>query len=203
MKIFFILSTSFIFAHAISNRTACQKLLTDSGASDVFDATVAHGIHSLTLHELKKFDPLATENNFVPTMNCDMRAEIAILSYAPDLKSKDNDIFFTEPMKVLDSILSLEESWSTSSFNPLERVAHAFHMRELWARAKKEFDQIGKAKEAPNDDFCACVMDIENNGIMDVMRSTVTAMRDTSSWMSRSQFYIQYSNQNGREQMQK
>jgi len=185
MKTFIILSLTFIFTGGVpvseqNNQSVCHDILIKSGASDSFDAMVAHGVHSLTLDDLKQFDPLATENNFVPTIDRDLRSEIAILPYTPDWKSTDSSMFLTEPMKVLDSVLSHmhEKHWDIVAFNPLERVVHAFHMKEAWARTKKEFDQIGKTRTVPSDQACSCAMDVENNGIMKVMRFTAMALRE-------------------------
>lgn len=185
MKNIILLCIIFTFANAsptIQQKTQanCRKLLTDSGASDFFGAMVAHGIHAMTLDDLKIFDPLATENNFVPTVARDLHAEIAVLPYTPDWKSKDSHMFLTDGMKVLDSVLSHmnDKSWDNAGFSPLERVEHAFHMRETWARIKIEYDQIGKTNQAPDADVCACAMDIENNGVMQVLQGSAMALRD-------------------------
>jgi hypothetical protein len=47
----------------------CQKVLLDGGASSKFDEHAGHAIHSLTVEDLKRFEPTVTANNKVPTVN--------------------------------------------------------------------------------------------------------------------------------------
>jgi len=183
MKSSFSFAIVFVFLPATigaPGRKNCDVCLTNLGVSKSFDAMVAHGVHSMTVDDLKKFDSLATENNFVPTIDFDLHSEHAILPYAPDLKNDENETSLTEGMKVLDLVLSHmnEKHWDISAFNPLERIVHAFHMREVWARVKIEFDKINKTVQAPDSEACQCIMDLENNGIMKVMRFMAMGIRE-------------------------
>jgi len=171
---------SFFLAN-LALATACKSIMKDAGASDTFAAMVAHGIHGMTLDDLKKFDPLATEDNYVPTVNRDLRAEQAIIPYAKDMKPADRALR-TEGMQVLDMVIMHmnDKHWDITGFNALERVAHIFHMRELWLYTKDQFDQIGKTIPAPNENACLCMMDVENNGVMKMMRFVTMALREPS-----------------------
>jgi len=155
-----------------TNADSCAKVLENGGATKGFTLSVTHAIHSMTVNVLKKFDPLASEHNFVPTMNMDSQSEQAILSYAPDLKSKDADMFLTDGMKTLDMVFSHmnDKNWDIPGFTTLDRVTHAFHMQEFWAHVEKEYGKIGTTIPVPNQAFCQCASDVENNGIMKTMR---------------------------------
>lgn len=54
---------------------ACFDLLKAAGASDMFGSFVGHAIHSLTVRGLQRFEPNATEINFIPTINMDLAAD--------------------------------------------------------------------------------------------------------------------------------
>lgn len=178
-----IVSAFAIPANAIPTPKAqsnCASELSNAGASKAFHMTVAHVVHSMSLGNLKMFDPEATEDNFVPTINFDLLAEMAILPYAPDRRTNDTDSFMTTGMKVLDSVLTHmdEKHWDMVSFDPLERLVHAFHMQEMWAHVKMEFDKFGKGVAAPSAKACECAMDIDNNGIMQYMRFVAMILRE-------------------------
>jgi hypothetical protein len=89
----------------------------------------------LTVEGLKLFDPQATSVNHIPTVNHDLSAPNKVLPDAPS-KPIGHD-FETDTMNVLDSILSnlgshndgLGPNWSA-----VERVAHSFHMWDLWMK---------------------------------------------------------------------
>jgi len=113
----------------------------------------------------------------VPTVDHDLRSEQAIISYAKDIKASDNKLR-TEGMKVLDMVITHmnDNHWDIVGFTALERVAHIFHMREMWAHTKDEFDRIKK----PSDVVCKCAMNVDNNGIMKMLRFVAMALREPS-----------------------
>lgn len=156
----------------------CKTALLDTVATDDFDVTVSHAIHSITTNELKKFDSTVTEDNWMPTVNYDLIADQAILPYAPDQSMPDDDMLATEPMKTLNLVLSHmnDEHWDITAFNPLERVLHAFHMREAWARAHLQYDRI--MVNPPNETICNCALAVNNNELMKLLRFTATAIRE-------------------------
>lgn len=126
-----------------------------------FNETIAHAIHSMDVEALRLFNPRATENNSIPTVALS-RAD-KVLPYAPcttcGLHGRDD--FATPAMNTIDTILSsigkkddsLGPNWS-----PIERVAHAFHMKDLWQRVKQVH---GKrvAGAPPSDALCSCLLD--------------------------------------------
>jgi len=156
----------------------CKAALLEAGVTEDFDVMVSHAIHSITMKELQKFDSTVTEDNYVPTVNYDLRADQAILPYAPDRRMPDDDMFVTEPMRTLNMVLSHMDDahWDITAFNPLERVVHAFHMREVWGRARLQYNQI--TANPPNATVCQCALDVNNNGIMKLLRFTAMAIRE-------------------------
>ncbi|CAG2223986.1 unnamed protein product [Mytilus edulis] len=75
--------------------------------------------------------------------------------------------FETDSMNVLDNILSNLGSHNDGlgpNWSGLERVAHSFHMWDLWM---KIFNSAWKTVKAnpPHKELCKCVLDVENNSI--------------------------------------
>jgi len=175
MKYCSYLGFSLIFAFSISSSNGdpeCASKLKAAGASDSFAAMVAHGVHSMTLGDLKKFDPLATPDNFVPTIDLNDQFEQTLLPSLPDKGTSNSFSYMTDGMTVLDLVLKHmdDQVWKTANITTIERLVHEFHMREAWAHAKVEFDRIRKDKTlAPSKDACECALDVDNNGIMEIL----------------------------------
>merc|ERR1719494_901126 len=68
----------------------CPSILEQTSAlSDIFAKRIAHGIHSLTLADLRYyFNPNANETNNIPTINRNLTSE-PILNDAPDIGRAD------------------------------------------------------------------------------------------------------------------
>ena len=62
----------------------CCKLLHETGLSENFNETIAHTVHSMTVQGLQLFNPRATENNQVPTVNMDRHSSEKVVPYAPN-----------------------------------------------------------------------------------------------------------------------
>ena len=70
-------------------------------------------------------------------------------------------------MNLIDTVLShvgvqddgLGPAWST-----VERIAHMFHMIDLWETIRPEFEGLVKYNPVPKE-TCDCLLDIKNNGI--------------------------------------
>eukprot|EP00656_Telonema_subtile_P008727 TRINITY_DN1407_c0_g1_i3.p1 TRINITY_DN1407_c0_g1~~TRINITY_DN1407_c0_g1_i3.p1 ORF type:complete len:226 (+),score=55.42 TRINITY_DN1407_c0_g1_i3:209-886(+) len=142
----------------------CASAIQAAGVSTRFDETIAHAIHSITLNELQKFNPTATAQNGVPTVNRAIAGLPAdkVVADAPQLNIPGD--FETEAMNLFDLTLAHATDHSDGlgdNWNPLERVAHIFHMRDLWARVRKEYSVTSNVTETA----CACLKDTENNGI--------------------------------------
>jgi hypothetical protein len=125
-----------------------------------FGENVAHGIHSLTLGDLQEFDP--AWNKSIPTINLNLTQEDAILWQVPP---SYHSPFTTLAMQTLDHVLSHMEdpNYDIKCYSPIERLVHAFHMKEVWSMAKIHYHHL--VHNAPENDLslCSCALDIENN----------------------------------------
>lgn len=174
-----VLSSLALTTAAPPSATTCQSVLAAAGADEKFSGLVAHAIHSMTVDDLRAFEPTVTENNRVPTINMDLSSPQAIVPYAQKRIATDvSKKFLTTGMETLDVVLSHmnQENWDINGFNALEKVVHAFHMREEWARVLVEYQRI-KA-QPPSEEFCRCATDVDNNGIMKMMRFNAMAIRE-------------------------
>ncbi|KAF6032537.1 hypothetical protein EB796_009138 [Bugula neritina] len=143
----------------------CAQLYEENGLSPNFNETIAHAIHSLTLNELRKFNPLAEELNGVPVVNPrlnDPTETERVIPHAPEEEINKN--FVSEAMNTIDSVMSqVGQSGDQFGTNwPLvARIVHKFHMKDTWAKIKEEFDLM----KQPSKDLCVCLKDTKKNGI--------------------------------------
>jgi len=193
IKFFSLTLVWLILPHIItaSTQSDCFKILTSAGATPDYGGNVAHGIHSLTVQKLREFQPFISINNSIPTINMDLRADSAILDFAPE---SPNSPFITNGMKTLDLILRNMDNkyYDVKYFTILERIVHAFHMQEVWEMAKLEYDAFKNFP--PSHSVCQCAIDTENNGIMKALRFTALAIREPELiyGKSKEQYYVQY-----------
>jgi len=151
---------------AVPSVERCPRIMTDAGLSPNFAPMVTHSIHSLTVEDIRYyFKPDATEDNGIPTVNLDVRSEERILPNAP-LIGYDED-FTTKGLKSFDLVMrNMNRTWwGIPQYSVLEKVAHALHMAEAWENAVGEYKMIQRLLD-PESDVCACVRDIENNGVL-------------------------------------
>ncbi|KAK6177000.1 hypothetical protein SNE40_015195 [Patella caerulea] len=142
----------------------CKDVLKSAGLSGNFNETIAHAIHSMNMDALRMFNPHATEENNIPTVNHDLSHKNKVLPFAPEETLGED--FSTHPMNLIDKILSnlgtpddgLGPNWS-----PIERVAHVFHMWDLWMKIRTVYNDVVPRK--PNPEVCSCLLDTEKNGI--------------------------------------
>ncbi|KAL3853477.1 hypothetical protein ACJMK2_017013 [Sinanodonta woodiana] len=147
----------------------CSSTFPSTKLSPNYNETIAHAIHSMTVEGLKLFNIKASEINFVPTVNQDVFSDKPVLEHAP--KDGFGNDFHTSTMNVIDRILStlgnskdgLGPHWSA-----IERVAHVFHMQDLWERIKAtEWPNV--LKTPPSDEVCTCLSSVDFNGIKDAV----------------------------------
>ena len=135
----FLLTVS-VAVHAAKD-DKCRQLLVQNGLSVNYNETIAHAIHSMTVEGLQMFNPRATLDNHVPTVNMDRRSSQKVIPFAPEDPLGSD--FSTKTMNVVDKILQnvgkdndgLGPNWS-----PLERVVHKFHMYDVWQEVHKVFE---------------------------------------------------------------
>ncbi|KAJ7387007.1 hypothetical protein OS493_003970 [Desmophyllum pertusum] len=146
-------------------KSSCSELYASYDLSRNFNETIAHTIHSMTVQGLRLFNPRATAENLVPTVNHNIQDKgHLVLPFAPeDPRGKD---FTTETMNIIDAILSrigndddgLGPNWSST-----ERIVHRFHMIDMWHRVQEVYQEV--AENPPQDDLCDCLLDTSSNGI--------------------------------------
>uniref|UniRef100_A0AC34FU70 Uncharacterized protein n=1 Tax=Panagrolaimus sp. ES5 TaxID=591445 RepID=A0AC34FU70_9BILA len=182
--ILLLLALSLIYVNSESSESnnddepTCQDILEAAGASAEFGFNVGHAIHSISLRTLQKFKPGITEDNRVPTINMNLTADEALLPYAPNRTTPDSIYFHTEGMKILDEVLTHmnDNSYDVKNFSPLEKIAHAFHMEEMWAAALHAYRKL--KRHPPSEEICKCTMDIENNGVLKQLRYAALLIRE-------------------------
>lgn len=59
-----------------AEKPSCSELYYLYDMSDNFNETIAHTIHSMTVQGLRMFNPRATKENNVPTINHDVSDEV-------------------------------------------------------------------------------------------------------------------------------
>ena len=78
--LFLLIAAALICSKAAAN-SPCSSLYVSYDLSPNFNETIAHSIHSMTVQGLRLFNPLATEDNRVPTVNHDIHDEVTSFSY--------------------------------------------------------------------------------------------------------------------------
>lgn len=165
MKLFLCLA---LVALTQARYLECNQLLTSGRFSKNMNETIAHAIHSMTVEGLQIFNPRATIRNSIPTVNLNRKSSTKVLSYAPSYPVGTD--FSTHSMNLIDRILSeignsrdgLGPMWS-----PVERIAHTFHMWDLWNRIHEVY-QAKVVPKPPSDSICSCLLDTKENGVYQV-----------------------------------
>jgi len=158
----------------------CTTVLKNAGASPQFATLVGHAVHSLTVDDLRKFEPTVTEANKVPTINEYAKLSSDVLHRNARKKSEvsNGDRFMTEGFNTLDLVLRNMDSRKGLDWTTLEDVAHTFHMQEMWARLVPVYQKIKANPPADVVGACKCAMDVENNGILQTLRVAALKWRE-------------------------
>jgi len=163
-----------IAANAATISNECQSILKDQGiSSDNFAIHVYHAIHTVTLDDLKMFEPTVTENNRVPTLTRDNYPNRRVLKQTPNIRTKNHDRFKTDAMKMLDLVLSdlSDRQYFQPGYSVLEELVHNVHMHEFLANMLGEYQKLKSNPTKISSNVCKCVLDVDNNGIMEVLNS--------------------------------
>ncbi|KAL0479311.1 hypothetical protein AKO1_007026 [Acrasis kona] len=163
MKTFLLAIIAVIAAVAHANN--CPALYKQSNLSPIFNETIAHAIHSMTVQGLRLFNPRATANNKIPTVNQNLHNGDKVVAFAPE-DPVGND-FFDFTMNMIDRVLTnvgthddgLGHHWS-----PAERIVHVFHMWDLWLHIQPYYQRIASSSPV-SDALCECLLDTKTNGI--------------------------------------
>jgi len=140
-----------------------------------FPGVVAHGIHSITIPDIHFYFPTDKTDIQMPVVNPDLLSDTPILSKPLDFKHS-----FTSPaLRVIDQALTHMNSkhYDMSLYNDLEKIVHAAHMQDWWLEAGKAYNKMQESNNI-DDELCACVKDVENNGIVSMLRSIALKLRE-------------------------
>ena len=131
--------------------------------SETLFCRIAHGIHSLTLADLRHyFNPNANETNNIPTVNRNLSSSEPILNDAPDIGRSDR--FQTMGLQVAEEVvLNEDRDWDLHNADTLDKLLHALHMHEMWMETSRIYKNL--ISNPPNTNICPCLVDVENNGI--------------------------------------
>jgi len=164
---------------------SCAEILAAANVTGRFAAAVAHGIHDITVEDLREFKgDVPCAGNGVPTVNRDLRSESAVLPSAPCLDDGDSP-FATPAMRVVDAALTRMDdmNYDIGTTSGLQRLVHAFHMREVWALASAQYQAL--AADPPGRAACACALDVDGNGVLEELRLFASSLRSPQMASSR------------------
>jgi len=155
----------------------CTEMMNAADISYRFAPVVGHGVHSIKVEDLQQFEPSATENNTIPTVNLDLASDVPILGYAPS--SGQRSMFATPGMRMTDRVLSHmdDNHHDIRQYSPLEKLVHALHMQEVWYKARDVYRHLASVAP-PTQQLCGCVLDFDNNGIMKMLRFLALQIRE-------------------------
>jgi len=147
-----------------------------------YNMSVAHGIHSITIQDIKSFFGVSvTENNGIPTANPDLLGD-EVLPNAPSIHLDPELI--TPVMQMMDFILTNNDDknkFMVRGLSSIEKLAHVFHMYELWAKTAIVYKEI--TGNPPEDEqlLCGCLTDEVTNGIHDSLGTIFQFMKNFRS----------------------
>ena len=157
-----------------------------SWGTDTFVRSVVHGVHSMTLEDLRTFfDEDAPVENNIPNVNYNLSSAAApVLASVPSLPLSNP--FSSAYMDALDLTLShmTDNDFDIRNAPPLERLVHALHMVETWELAAPFYQRFvrmkwkNENKRARFSKLCPCVTDVHENGIWRDLENLAVKMRD-------------------------
>merc|ERR1719447_2375504 len=148
-------------------KETCDEIFATSGMNYTsFYEGAAHGIHSLSLEEIRHFFKAdAPEQNRIPTVNIDFRSENVIHFNAP-LWGYENR-FDTWALKIMDWFMLNDQPYLFQNrANTIEKITHQYHMHEIYEKAAVIYNEL--LENPPNNvnGICACANDLTENGVM-------------------------------------
>merc|ERR1712002_345119 len=135
-----------------------------------FIGVVAHGSHSLTKQDVQFYFPNEKEDFNLPVVNPDLSSETEILAKPVDFKHS----FKSPALRVVDQVLSHMDSPNyglNEDFSNLGKIVHAAHMQDWWSEASRAYSELQDSETNDDDSLCACIRDVDNNGIAEAIRT--------------------------------
>merc|ERR1712227_122536 len=155
---------------------SCGDIFSTNGLnSSSFAAGVAHGLHSLSLEELRYyFDEDSPEDNNIPTVNINLKDEGAVLDHVPLRGFEDR--FDTWALKIMDwYMINNNNNIFQKGLNLLEKIIHQYHMHEVFQLASVIYNDL--IDNPPSEDLCSCVTDDEFNGVPEELANIANQLR--------------------------
>jgi len=147
------------------------------GLDPSFPGVVAHGVHSLTLPDIRHYFPSSSQKTVrIPVVNPDLLSQAPILSYPPDFQSS----FHSPMLQAVDRILSHlgEPHYDIRGYTDLERLVHAAHMHEMWYQASKVYSDIQEQGGITEPGLCQCIQDGENDQVIRMLHIIARKARE-------------------------
>ena len=181
------------FSIYLSDDHACEETLSDNCIDGDFPRSIAHGIHSLTLQDLRYyFDENAPTDNMIPSINFDLSSPDLLFDSAPFLQL--NNSFKTPAMNSVDHILS---NWESKNFmmthgSVLEKLVHNLHMYETLSMSGKIYKKIVKKLKKKNmkekiDGICSCIQK-EDSHIESLLTMMANSMREAGNVITKTKY---------------
>ena len=158
---------------------SCGEIFAKLGVNTNFSSAVAHVVHSITVQDIKHFFGVSLgPDNGIPSANTDLGAEEddIVLLHAPSRQGDPNIqspgfYTFSQTMDHMDDpMFGMKE-------NVLARMAHNFHMHEMWTKVNVETEKFAAKNVDPS--VCDCALDVHGNGVVDDLEQIFLYFRDT------------------------
>jgi len=177
----FIISFAILSSKSLAQPMAlpdCPTLMYSpnwAGIPSYFPGMVAHGVHSMTLPDIEFYFPNNKSDISMPVVNPDLISTEPILFNPPNFEHS----FETPAMRVVDLVLSHMNSphWDITLETDLEKLVHAAHMQDVWYYAGLAYEEMKKSP-TPDEFLCSCIRDVENNGVLDMLRLIALKVRE-------------------------
>jgi len=157
------------------------------GLEPSFPGVVAHGVHSLTLPDIHRYFPTTKEDIKMPVVNPDLLSQEPILFSPPDFQHS----FHSPALQAVDRVLTHlgDPHYDMRLYTDLEKLVHAAHMQEVWQQAGKVYTDIQNAGGIHKEGLCSCVQDVENNGIIRMLRLIALKVREPGLMYGKHKFF--------------
>merc|ERR1712002_1141672 len=151
-----------------------------------FIGVVAHGSHSLTKQDVQFYFPNEKEDFNLPVVNPDLSSETEILAKPVDFEHS----FKSPALRVVDQVLSHMDSPNyglNEDFSNLAKIVHAAHMQDWWSEASRAYSELQDSETTVDDSLCACIRDVDNNGIAEELRTIAHRIGNEHSRLSETE----------------
>jgi len=180
VSLLFLWLCSFSIYLSDNHNHICEEYLSNNCD---FSESIAHGIHSLTLQDLRYyFDENAPTHNLIPSINFDLSSPDLLFNSTPYLQL--NNSFKTPAMNSVDHILS---NWERDDFmmkhgGVLEKLVHNLHMYETLTMSGKVYEKIVKKMKKKSmkekmGGICSCINE-KDSSIVSLLEIMASSMRD-------------------------